>query len=67
METMKPALSPRPIALSPETIAKCDGPDQFKTFDKMFRSVIAVPKATVEKEEAKWKRKREKKRNSDGR
>jgi uncharacterized protein (TIGR03435 family) len=60
---MKPASStPRPINLHPETIAKCDGPEQFETFDRLFRSVIAVPKAAVEKSEAKWKRKQEKKR-----
>jgi hypothetical protein len=55
---MKPARSARPIALSPETIAKCDGPEQFETFDRMFRTVIAVPKTAVEKAETRWKRPR---------
>jgi len=54
----------QPIAISSETIAKCNAPDQFQNFDRMFRSVIAVPKAVVEKAEAKWKRKQEKKRAS---
>ena len=49
----------RPITLSPETVAKCDAPDQFQNFDRMFRAVIAVPKSAVEKEEAKWKRQHE--------
>lgn len=60
---MKPASStPRPINLHPETIAKCDGPEQFENFDRLFRTVIAVPKASVEKSEAKWKRASDKKR-----
>ena len=53
---MKTAHPPRPIALSPEVIAKCDGSDQFEKFDRMFRTVIAVPKAEIDKREAKWKR-----------
>jgi len=53
---------PSPIALSPETVAKCDGPGQFQNFDRMFRSVTAVPKAAVEKEEAKWSKTRKKTR-----
>jgi len=52
----------RPINLHPETIAKCDGPDQLETFDRLFRSVIAVPKAKVQKAEAKWSNARAKKR-----
>jgi hypothetical protein len=38
-------------------------PDQFQNFDRLFRSVIATPKATIDKEEAKWKRKQAKKRD----
>jgi len=59
---MKAATLSRPIVLSETTIAKCDAPDQFENFDRLFRSVIAVPKTTIEKEEAKWKRKQERKR-----
>lgn len=33
-----------------------------QNFDRLFRSVIAVPKAAIEKSEAKWKRKQDKKR-----
>lgn len=35
---------------------------EFERFDALFRAVIAVPKSTIDKEEAKWKRKQEKKR-----
>jgi hypothetical protein len=53
---------PQPVQLSEEVIAKCDAPNQFENFDRMFRSVITVPKAALDKEEAKWKRKQAKKR-----
>jgi hypothetical protein len=33
--------------------AKCGGPNQFEHFDRLFRAVIAVPKAAIDKEEAK--------------
>ena len=48
----------------PEDIAaKCDGPDQFQRFDRLFRAVIATPKADIDKADAKWKRKQTKKRS----
>jgi len=34
----------------------------FEKFDRLFRKVIAVPKAAIDKEGAKWKRRQEKKR-----
>lgn len=34
----------------------------FERFDRLFRKVIAVPKALVDKEDAKWKRRKSKKR-----
>ena len=46
---MKPSHIARPITLSPEVIAKCDAADQGENFDRVFRSVITVPKAAVEK------------------
>jgi hypothetical protein len=51
----EPAGSPSPI-INAELAAlaeKCDGPNQFENFDKLFRAVIAVPKAAINKEEAK--------------
>ncbi len=38
------------------------GNTEFEKFDNFFRAVIAVPKATIDKEETKWKRARAKKR-----
>jgi hypothetical protein len=52
--------SPKRIVISDELAAKCSGPDQFENFDKLFRSVIAVSKATVDKRETKWKKQRAK-------
>jgi hypothetical protein len=40
------------------------GDTEFQRFDNLFRAVIAVPKATVDKEDAKWKRAREKKKRA---
>lgn len=37
---------------------KCDAPNQFERFDRLFRAVVSVPKAAVDKEEAKWKRRK---------
>jgi hypothetical protein len=60
MKTTEPA----PITIPPDIAAKCDGPDQFEKFDRLFRGVIAVPKEAIAKEETKWKRARAKKRAS---
>ena len=46
------------------SIAKCDGPDQFENFDRMFRSVISLPEAVIKKRENNWKRRRAKKEKS---
>lgn len=62
---MKPARqsqdTPKPITIPDDLAARCDGPNQFENFDKLFRAVIAVPKSAILKEEAKWKRARAKK------
>ena len=42
--------------------ARCDGPDQFQNFDRMFRHSLTIPKEAVLKEEARLKRLRAKKR-----
>jgi hypothetical protein len=57
---MKASNQPHQISLSDTTIAKCDATNQFENFDRMFRSVISVPKTVIAKEEAKWKRTRKK-------
>jgi hypothetical protein len=38
------------------------GSTEFQRFDNLFRAVIAVPKTAVEKEDAQWRRAREKKK-----
>jgi hypothetical protein len=40
------------------------GRTEFERFDNFFRSVIAVPKATIDREEKKWKRARARKRRA---
>ena len=49
-----------------ETVAdialRCDVPNQFENFDRMFRHSLTIPKAAVIKEEARLKRLREKRR-----
>jgi len=40
------------------------GSTEFERFDNLFRAVIAVPKTTVDKEDAKWKRARAKKKRA---
>lgn len=58
------AAEPGPITIPPEIAAKCDAPGQFDRFDRLFRSVLAVPKKTIDKRERAWKRKQEKKRTT---
>lgn len=41
------------------------GDTEFGKFDNFFRAVIAVPKAVIDKEDAKWKRSRAKKLNEE--
>ena len=56
------ATGSKSIVIPAELAARCDGPDQFEKFDQPFRKVIAVPRATILKEEAKWKRARARKK-----
>jgi hypothetical protein len=44
-----------------EIAARCDGPNQFDSFDSMFRHALTIPKAAVIKEETRRKRLRVKK------
>jgi hypothetical protein len=55
---MKSAHCSEPILIPEDIAARCDRPDQFDRFDKLFRGVISVPKSEVEKAEAKWQRTR---------
>ena len=40
------------------------GKTEFERFDNFFRAVIAVPKATIDNEEKKWKRARASKKRA---
>ena len=58
METKhKPIPKPKP-----ELIAQCDAENQFSNFERVFRSVISVPKAELLKREAKEKHRNARKR-----
>lgn len=52
---------PKPIHISPELAARCEGNDQAERMDKVFRAVLAVPHSEVLKDTAKRKRERMKK------
>ena len=60
---MKPISSAKPIQIPEDIAARCVGPDQFEKFDNLFRTVIATPKAEIDKQDAKWKRAQAKKRS----
>jgi hypothetical protein len=51
----------KPIQISPELAARCDGNDQAERMDKAFRAVLSTPHSAVIKDTAKRKRTREKK------
>jgi hypothetical protein len=56
----------QPASIPADILAKCDAPNQAQAFDKLFRSVMAVPKAAIDKADAKWKRKQAKKKLASG-
>ena len=35
---------------------RCAGPDQFRNFDRAFRTALTAPKAALLKEDARWQR-----------
>ena len=45
--------------------AKCDADNQFSNFDRLFRAVISVPKATVEAEEKRQKNRKARRKKCD--
>jgi hypothetical protein len=53
----KPILAP-----TDELKAQCNAEDQFRNFERVFRSVMSVPKAEVLKREAKEKHRNARKR-----
>ncbi len=48
--------------MKPAPAPNVPGKTEFERFDNLFRAVISVPKAVVDKEEAKWKRARARKK-----
>lgn len=48
----------KPISISPELAARCDGTDQAERMDKAFRAVLNTPHSAVTKDTAKRKRAR---------
>lgn len=42
--------------------ARCAGPNEFQNFDHAFRKSLTIPKESLLKEDARWKRERAKKR-----
>jgi hypothetical protein len=56
--------SPKPMSISPELAAGCEGNDQAERMDNAFRAVLSVPHSAVLKDTAKRKRVRVKKQRS---
>lgn len=56
-------LTTKPIKISDELAARCDGNDQAERMDKAFRAVLSTPHSAVIKDTAKRKRARETKRS----
>jgi hypothetical protein len=54
----------KPIQISPELLARCNGPDQAERMDAAFSAVLKVPRSVVLKDTAKRKRARAKKSRS---
>ena len=50
----------RPITISPELAARCDGNDRTERMGKAFRAVLKTPHSAVMKDTAKRKRERDK-------
>lgn len=48
----------KPITISPELAARCEGTDQAERMDAAFRAVFSVPHSAVLKDTAKRKRTR---------
>jgi hypothetical protein len=51
-----------PEGITDELKAKCNAENQFERFDRVFRQVLSVPKAAIDKEAAKVKRLKAKKK-----
>ena len=50
--------------MKPAPAPELPGNTEFERFDNLFRAVVSVPKAVIDKEEAKWKRARARKKRA---
>jgi hypothetical protein len=46
----------KPVKISDELAAKCDGPNQFKSFDALVGNVLAVPHTEIVSRERQYKK-----------
>ena len=51
------------LTITKELEEKCDAPNQFDRFDAVFRKVVSVTKAAIDREERKIKRRKAKVQN----
>lgn len=49
-------MAKEPEGITEELKAKCNADNQFDRFDRVFRQVVSVPKAVIDKELVKEKR-----------
>ena len=57
-------MSNKRFELPPTTVLREAEADPFKRFDSLFKAVIAVPKAAIDKQEAKYEKVRERKKRA---
>jgi hypothetical protein len=57
-------MSKEPGEITEELKAKCDADNQFDRFDRVFRQVVSVPKAAIDREDVKQKRLKAKKKKA---
>jgi hypothetical protein len=50
----------RQVTITKGLEVKCDASNQFDRFDALFRKVISVPKAAIDREEVKFRRRKTK-------
>lgn len=51
-----------PEGITDELKAKCNADNQFDRFDRVFRQVVSVPKTAIDREDARQKRLKAKKK-----
>lgn len=64
MDGLEMKREPKPISISPELAARCDGNDQAQRMDAAFRAMLTVSHSAVMEDTAKRKRARANKNKS---